>query len=353
MNQILLNRFYQLLSRKFANEASAAELSELEQLLTDHNELKAFYTNLTVIDNTPLEEETIEAEQAFTLHSTKMLLHDKHLEGKAGLNKYFSYSSNRTRKLLLPILCILLLVIGSIFVTRFVMMEMAGKEITYQIVEVPVGQRVKVTLPDHSVVWLNSKSKFTYPSSFNGNKREVQLDGEGYFDVTHDPLKPFTVITPAHNINVLGTKFNVNAYSESNTFETTLVTGSVKVGDKRNPRSEAVLKPGEKFSFNKKIASYSVSPVDAQNYTSWKDGIYQFNSIAFSEMINELQHYKDVKIIVQDSSILNIICTGKFRQQETIEQILDVIKTDIPFSYTYDKENNTLVLVTANKKDSN
>lgn len=103
------------------------------------------------------------------------------------------------------------------------------------IVEVPVGQRKKIVLPDGSVVWLNSKSKLTYPSVFNNGTREVELEGEALFDVTHNPDKPFTVITPAYRINVLGTVFNVKSYSANMVFETTLISGSVKVQEKNLP----------------------------------------------------------------------------------------------------------------------
>ena len=98
-------------------------------------------------------------------------------------------------------------------------------------ITVPAGQRVNLTLSDGTTVWLNARSEMVYPAVFSGAKREVKLDGEGYFEVKHDKESPFVVHTRKCDIEVLGTKFNVEAYSDSEEFSTSLMEGSVKVTD--------------------------------------------------------------------------------------------------------------------------
>ena len=112
-------------------------------------------------------------------------------------------------------------------------------------ITVPAGQRANLTLADGTNVWLNARSEMRYPAVFTGNKREITLDGEAYFEVTHNEDKPFVVQTNKCNVEVLGTKFNVEAYSDSEDFCTSLMEGSVRVSDKRNPSETLVLAPNQ------------------------------------------------------------------------------------------------------------
>ena len=98
-----------------------------------------------------------------------------------------------------------------------------------QTIFVPPGQRAELTLTDGTKVWLNAKTTFTFPDKFTANNRRVTLDGEGYFDVTKNPEKPFIVNTERYDIKVMGTEFNVTAYSGSSVFETSLLKGAVEV----------------------------------------------------------------------------------------------------------------------------
>jgi ferric-dicitrate binding protein FerR (iron transport regulator) len=106
-------------------------------------------------------------------------------------------------------------------------------ETVMQKVNVPAGQRVELILTDGTVVWLNAGSSFTFPNNFNGETREVYLDGEGFFDVKHNPKQHFIVKTSGYDINVLGTRFNVLAYSHSSLFEVSLLKGSLGLLNKQ------------------------------------------------------------------------------------------------------------------------
>jgi len=211
----------------------------------------------------------------------------------------------------------------------------------YNKIEVPSGQRVKLTLPDGSLVWLNAQSKFTYPAVFDKGRRIVKLDGEGFFEIVHNPKQPFRVQTMAYTVEATGTQFNVYAYGNSSSFETTLIEGSVIVFDSIRHYS---LIPEQQLFFNQinqRIESRKVNPND---YISWKDGYYFFNDITFEEMAKRLGHYYNTQIIINEPAVLAYRGTGKFRQYESITQIMDVIKSDMPFKYKYNKDTNELVI---------
>lgn len=126
-------------------------------------------------------------------------------------------------------------------------------------IKVPAGQRANLTLPDGTNVWLNARSEMRYPAVFTGNKREITLDGEAYFEVTHNEDKPFVVQTNKCNVEVLGTKFNVEAYSDSEDFCTSLMEGSVRVSDKGNPSETVLLSPNHMVSLEN--GQLSTSPI--------------------------------------------------------------------------------------------
>jgi ferric-dicitrate binding protein FerR (iron transport regulator) len=212
---------------------------------------------------------------------------------------------------------------------------------SYNQIEVPSGQRVKLTLPDGSLVWLNAQSKFTYPAVFDKHARNVTLNGEGLFEIVHNPKQPFRVQTPAYTVEVTGTRFDVYAYGNSNSFETTLIDGSVIVSDSVRRYS---LKPGYQLIFNLISQQMESRKVNPNDYISWKDGYYFFNDITFEEMSKRLGHYCNTQIIINDPAVLTYKGTGKFRQDESITQIMDVVKSDMPFKYKYNKDTNKLLI---------
>jgi len=211
----------------------------------------------------------------------------------------------------------------------------------YNRIEVPSGQRVKLTLPDGSLVWLNAQSKFTYPAVFDKKERNVRLDGEGLFEIVHNPKQPFRVFTPNYTVEATGTQFDVYAYGNSCAFETTLIEGTVTAFDSLQNYS---VKPGYQLFFNQTNQQMESRKVNPNDYISWKDGYYFFNDITFEEMAKRLGHYCNTQIIINDPTVLTYRGTGKFRQNESITQIMDVIKSDMPFKYIYNKDTNELVI---------
>ena len=125
-------------------------------------------------------------------------------------------------------------------------MQTEQTPIALQTITVPAGQRINITLADGTNVWLNARTTIQYPITFNEKERLVKLDGEAYFDVTKDKSKPFIVQTNNYNVEVLGTKFDVDSYSETEIFETTLMEGSVRISSLTDANESLMLKPHNK-----------------------------------------------------------------------------------------------------------
>jgi ferric-dicitrate binding protein FerR (iron transport regulator) len=189
-------------------------------------------------------------------------------------------------------------------------------------VNAPPGQRSMITLSDNTVVWLNSKSQLIYPSVFS-TERNVQLTGEALFEVSTNPDKPFVVTVGELRITALGTKFNVLAYPENDFIQVSLLKGKIIVSDLKSGRE---IIPDANQQVYSKNGLMQLSDVSNPDYFLWKDGIYSFVDEPFSEIIKKLENYYDVKIVVQNPSILNVIYTGKFRQQDGVDLILNMLR---------------------------
>ena len=208
-------------------------------------------------------------------------------------------------------------------------------------IEVPVGQKAHVLLSDGTSVWLNSKSKFSFPAVFNGDKRQVYLDGEAYLEVAKDEGKPFVLHTSRGDVRVLGTKFNVFNYSDKPLFETTLLQGAVEVdcgakGGKLHlsPNEQVVLNDGKMF---KRI-------IKGDEFLLWNDGLLYFDNQLLSYIILRLESYYDVKFVVQNRNCLRGRFTAKFRVGDDIRIILDALINTGRFSYKLSVDNKIVYI---------
>jgi ferric-dicitrate binding protein FerR (iron transport regulator) len=227
---------------------------------------------------------------------------------------------------------------GSIYVSHI---RRQIPEVVMQTIHVPPGQRVELILADHTSVWLNAGSTFTFPNVFSVDSREVVLDGEAYFNVRKNAGQPFTVKTSSYNITVLGTEFNVLAYNRSSLFEVSLFNGSVDVYSE-NGNKKIRLEPNTKvyLSNNRFIKEY----ISNYNQYLWKDGLICFDDEQVEGMISKLELYYDVKITVQNNSFKKQKYTGKFRTKDGIEHILKVFQLKDKFSYEKDDEKNIITI---------
>ena len=211
-----------------------------------------------------------------------------------------------------------------------------------QTITVPAGQRVNIMLPDGSNVWLNARTTLRYPFAFRSDRREVELDGEAYFDVAKDKKHPFIVETSKAKVEVQGTQFNVDAYADRDEFETTLMSGRVKVTSRANPLDRQTLAPDSKVYLEK--GRLKVAPVDDYNPYRWKEGLICFRNETFRNIMKDFEKYYGITIHVENEQVLRYFYTGKFRQSDGVDYALRVLQKDILFSYHRDDENHIIFI---------
>lgn len=198
----------------------------------------------------------------------------------------------------------------------------------------PIGSRTVVQLSDGTEVNLNYGSKIKYPRVFKGDKREVILSGEGYFDVAHNPDNPFIVKTQKLNIKALGTKFNVNAYHCDDVVSTTLVEGKVVIekvlpGKKVSP--VGVLTPGQHIAYNLKSGSIYSEKGNVDKYIAWKEGKLIFDNEPLTIVAERLERIFNVEIELEDN-IKDFTYTVTF-VNDPLYLILDLMTETTPITY--------------------
>ena len=202
------------------------------------------------------------------------------------------------------------------------------------------GQVREMLLPDGTKVWLNQSSVLKYPRAFEGKERHVYLDGEAYFEVARNEKCPFVVRTHAMDIEVLGTKFNVEAYSARKIFETSLMEGRVKVKLPHDEKNSVILAPNQKTTLID--GRLVVSKIDDYNVYRWKEGLYCFRNKPFADIIKDLEKYYDLKIQMDKKEIAKVALTGKFRISDGLDYALRVLQNDVAFIYQRNRDNDVI-----------
>lgn len=204
---------------------------------------------------------------------------------------------------------------------------------------VPVGGIYAVQLSDGTKVWLNSKSSLIYPVEFSGNKRNVTLEGEAYFEVAKNAHSPFTVKTKSGNVTVLGTHFNVSAYEEDRNFETTLAEGKVKVSGMNKENESVTLRPGQQATVRNEVLK--IAEVDASVYSAWKDGKFYFENENLKNILTKMARWYNFNVKFEQKALEQIKFTGIVLKDEPINQFLDVISKSSNVKYKITKVNQT------------
>ena len=194
------------------------------------------------------------------------------------------------------------------------------KSACQQTITVPAGQRAQITLADGTKVWLNSKSTLTYASNFGRKERNVELDGEAYFEVTQEQGRPFYVESELLTVKVLGTVFDVKVYEEDTRVYTTLVSGSVEVTDRQGEKRKIV--PGEQFSLDTKTGQSTVTTVDVEIATAWKEGIFYFKDEPLEEIMKILARWYNLDIFYAGEQMKQTVYSGKMKMYVSVEDIL-------------------------------
>ncbi len=210
---------------------------------------------------------------------------------------------------------------------------------TYNTLRVPYGKRFQVQLSDGTTVHLNAGSSLRYPISFSGaSLREVQLEGEAYFDVAKDSIKRFVVKSQDLGIEVLGTQFNINSYTEDTEIHTTLREGSVRI---LSNSSTLIMAPNEQVVLVKQSHELIKRKVNADRYIAWVQGETVFTNTPFKKILKTLERKYHVQINSSIAELNDQRFTARF-DGETIEQIIDYFSKSYGFDYGI--ENNKITI---------
>lgn len=184
-------------------------------------------------------------------------------------------------------------------------------KVVFNTMSTPRGGQYQLTLPDGTNVWLNAASSITYPTAFVNNTREVTITGEAYFEVKNNAAKPFIVKAPKEDITVLGTHFNVNAYPDEAAMKTSLLEGSVKVGEK-------ILRPGQAYVNGKVVAT------DAEQDVAWKNGFFSFKDADIRSVMRQLSRWYDIDVEFEGPMPADEF-NGKIGRQLKLSEVLELL----------------------------
>lgn len=202
-------------------------------------------------------------------------------------------------------------------------------------VAVERGQKATVILPDGSKVWLNSLSELKYKPGFSSGKRELQLEGEAYFEVAPDPGRPFVVTGTDLVVEALGTSFGMKAYSEDRMVSSILMSGKVRV---TTPDGTRVLKPNERIQYDKTMNRSKHSQVtNAADFTGWIRNELRFENETLDEISRSIQRIYNVEIIFASERLKQLRYTGTV-QNNSLESVLNIITLTSPLSFQIDNQ---------------
>lgn len=189
-------------------------------------------------------------------------------------------------------------------------------------------QRKTVTLPDGSTVRLNMGSELLFPEKFSENSRSVTLKGEGFFEVVRDESRPFTVLTESLTTTVLGTSFNVRAYTNEDQ-DVTVVTGKVKV---ENQHSKIILSPGEQAYFDVENRALVRNEVDPSQYAGWTDPELRFDLVPFQDIVTRLERWYRIDIEVMNQEKAECLIRANYKNK-SISYVLNGLQNIVSFEY--------------------
>jgi transmembrane sensor len=345
------DRILQLLARKMAGEASAAELIELDSLLEQYPDNLYYEEILKQLWDQKLND-SIDTDAAFQEHRHKYQADFEPVAEPQGHIRYLNIKKIGIAASVLLITAIAFLFYQS--VKNKVIERSRFTEITTN-----KGSRKKIILPDGTQVWLNGSSKITFDNNMNSSPtRFVKLIGEAFFDVTKNKQRPFIIRTNKFSIKVLGTAFNVKAYPGDKKTEATLIRGMIELTINDSLQEKFILRPNEKFAMasylnprinaitpdisaeHRKLVIEDIKPVQiaSKQYieeTSWVDNKLVFKNESLEELIPELERWYNVKIEITNDKVKHYHFTGVF-ENETLVQALTYMQYIRPFTFKID-----------------
>jgi len=308
------NRIEYIISRVISGNASTNDILKLSEWLNADKRNELEFQKLKCY---------MDAEVSFN-HSISPSLAFEKMQQKIRKQK-----QRRLWQIVLPVAAavILLLLIPTIYQSN-------NKEKEQLYTYLSNNNKSEFQLKDDTKVVLNKNSKLTYSEAYGKEKRHVELVGEGYFEVTKNAQKPFEVQVGDASIKVLGTIFNVEAIEDDEYITATLIKGSIRF---ESPKQQVILSPNQQLRFEKSTQQIDVSSVDTDLEIAWKNDLLKYKSISFVSLLKDLEKRYNVKFTILNKKLTDpaVTLSGTFTQEQSLEQILQVINKSLPIKWSY------------------
>lgn len=231
--------------------------------------------------------------------------------------------------------------VGSVVINSKLVLQTAERDFAYNQLLVPNGKRSVLVLEDGTKMCVNAGTRVIYPNKFRKAYREIFVDGEVYLEVAHDENRPFMVKTAKMDVQVLGTSFNIMSYKEDTYSSVVLAEGLVRV---RTENEEIKLLPNEMFLYSEEDGA-EVKEVNAEDYVSWKDGIYVYHSESLSSILERIARYYGQEIVCEPE-VAELKCSGKLDLLDSLDVLLNGLTYTVPVrldisegKYVFKREN--------------
>ena len=318
------------------NELTNKQISEFKRLLSENSENRELFSEISKVwglVNYPKFEE--EKEKDFESIKARILPAE--------------YSTRRIYNLwnTLAKIAAVVFLITTCTLSYMVWMDNSVTNVQPIKAYVPKGSKSTITLPDQTIVYLNSDSKLTYYSDFGNNVREIWLEGEAYFDVTPDKSHPFLVNAGNLNVHVTGTTFNVRNYQNDEDISIALVSGKVNIStDKHSGKSKNAdnisMNPNQLLTYNKSNQDISTTTINALDRISWIEGSFRFHALTFEKIAKELERIFNVTIDIRSNQLKNETFTGSFSDKQTFREIFHEI--NVNHKYKWVRKKNIIII---------
>ncbi|HEY9195660.1 MAG TPA: FecR domain-containing protein [Mucilaginibacter sp.] len=337
------SRFIELMAKSMGKTANAEELAELDMFLEQFPDYKKTYQVTSALKGNGAElAETKPEEVNSNLEEiwNKIKSSNENTANDAKVKPMFRWQW-------VAAAILVFIAAGALFYKKMEQDGLTAENILHEI-HVPYGKIEKLKLPDGTQVTLNAGSTFSYPEAFEKNSRDVSLTGEGFFEVTKNAKKPFLVHTAKLVVKVLGTVFNVKAYNNDKTVETTLLRGKVQVELKNNPEKRIILLPNEKLIVVNNEAPKSAKPGESKieyqvtelpdvkpdevKETAWVDNRILFTNEAFEDVAAQIERKYNVQVVFEDQALRTEQISGLL-DKESLPAALGIIEMTTPFKF--------------------
>lgn len=338
-------KIYELLAKHFSGETTPEEEKVINRWLREDPLNKEQYDEIkTIWNNTTPNNNNWDVDAAWKKLSIKTISETRRFSITSS-----TFATMRTRYANIAAI-LLVIIFGYFLLNRFGIFN-PKENIRWLEKVTSSGEKAEIILPDNSKITLNGASRFKYPSVFEGTKREVELEGEAYFEIAHNQNLPFVVYAGNIATTVLGTKFNISAFKNEKNISVSLIEGKVKVSKKELNEDQPiiVLQPDQQFVYSKEANVSTVEQFDKDQTIGWKDDILKFDDEPLDEVFTRLNRAYEIKYELTAESFKDFKVTANFMKESGIT-IAEVLQKLTGLKANIMKDNNEVKKIVFEEK---